>query len=404
MAEKIVMTPGKVHIPDNPVIPFIEGDGIGPEIWAAAVKVFDYAVEKAYEGKRKIEWLEIYAGGKGYELKKEWLPEETVSALKEYSVGIKGPLTTPVGGGIRSLNVTLRKKLDLYVCLRPVKHYPGIPAPVVNPDAVDMVVFRENTEDVYAGLELESGSPDALKVIDYFRETFGWEIPEDSGLGVKPIGEAGSKRLIRAALDYAVKYNRKIVTLVHKGNIMKFTEGAFRKWGYELAKEEYSDVVVFERDENGSIPEGKILVDDVIADAFFEKMLTRPDEIEVIATMNLNGDYISDALAAQVGGIGIAPGGNINYRTGTAIFEATHGTAPTIAGQGKANPSSLILSGKLMFEYLGWKEAADLIEEGIQGAIRDKKVTFDFYRMMKGSELVSTGEFADQIINNINRK
>jgi len=402
MAEKIIITPDGINVPDNPVIPFIEGDGIGPEIWEAAVRVFDHAVEKAYAGKRKIEWLEIYAGEKGFKVKNEWLPEETVSALKEYSVGIKGPLTTPVGGGMRSLNVTLRKKLDLYVCLRPVKHYPGIPAPVVNPDAVDMVIFRENTEDVYAGLELQSGSKEAAELISHLKDTLGWEIPPDSGVGLKPIGERGSKRLIRAALNYAVEHKRKIVTLVHKGNIMKFTEGAFRNWGYELAKEEFKDVVVFEREADGSIPEGRILVEDVIADAFFEKMLTRPHEIDVIATMNLNGDYISDALAAQVGGIGIAPGGNLNYTEGTAVFEATHGTAPTIAGLGKANPSSLILSGKLMFEYLGWNEAAALIEEGIKAAIMSKKVTFDFYRMMKESELVSTGEFADQIINNMN--
>ncbi len=402
MAEKIIITPDGINVPDNPVIPFIEGDGIGPEIWEAAVRVFDHAVKKAYAGKRKIEWLEIYAGEKGFKVKNEWLPEETVSALKEYSVGIKGPLTTPVGGGMRSLNVTLRKKLDLYVCLRPVKHYPGIPAPVVNPDAVDMVIFRENTEDVYAGLELQSGSKEAAELISHLKDTLGWEIPPDSGVGLKPIGERGSKRLIRAALNYAVEHKRKIVTLVHKGNIMKFTEGAFRNWGYELAKEEFKDVVVFEREADGSIPEGRILVDDVIADAFFEKMLTRPHEIDVIATMNLNGDYISDALAAQVGGIGIAPGGNLNYTEGTAVFEATHGTAPTIAGLGKANPSSLILSGKLMFEYLGWNEAAALIEEGIKAAIMSKKVTFDFYRMMKESELVSTGEFADQIINNMN--
>lgn len=397
MAEKIVIAPGENQIPDNPIIPFIEGDGIGPEIWRAAVKVFDRAVEKAYGGKRKVEWLELYAGEKSFKRTGEWLPEDTVSSLKKYCVGIKGPLTTPVGGGIRSLNVTLRKKLDLYVCLRPVKHYPGIPAPVKDPDAVDMVVFRENTEDVYAGLELESGSAGAKEVIDYLKDSLGWEIAPDSGLGIKPIGEHGSKRLIRAAVNYAVENGRKIVTLVHKGNIMKYTEGAFRNWGYELAKEEFPEVIVFERDPDGSIPEGKILMDDVIADAFFQKMLTMPREIDVIATMNLNGDYISDALAAQVGGIGIAPGANINYQTGTAVFEATHGTAPTIAGQGKANPSSLILSGKLMFEYIGWNEVALLIEKGMTAAIERKKVTFDFYRMMKNSELVSTDEFADQI-------
>jgi len=402
MAKKITYTSEGIKVPDTPSIPFIEGDGIGPEIWAAASKVIDAAVEKAYGTKKKINWFEIYAGQKAFEEKGTWLPEETLIKLKDYKVGIKGPLTTPVGGGMRSLNVTMRKKLDLYVCLRPVKHFPGIPAPVVDPDGVDMVVFRENTEDVYAGLECKAGTPDALSLISYAKEKLGWEISSDSGIGIKPISEHGSKRLIRSALQYALRNGRKIVTLVHKGNIMKFTEGAFRQWGYELAKEEFGDSVIFEPSADGSVPEGRVLLNDVIADAFFEKIITRPREVDVIATMNLNGDYISDALAAQVGGVGIAPGANINYINGTAIFEATHGTAPTLAGKGKANPSSLILSGKLMLEYMGWDNAGTLIEKGITGAILNKKVTFDFFRLMEGATLVSTDEFADLIIKNMN--
>jgi len=402
MAEKITYTSEGIKVPDTPSIPFIEGDGIGPEIWAAASKVIDAAVEKTYGKKKKINWFEIYAGQKAFDEKGNWLPEETLTKLKDYKVGIKGPLTTPVGGGMRSLNVTMRKKLDLYVCLRPVKHFPGIPAPVVDPDGVDMVVFRENTEDVYAGLECKAGTPNALSLIAFAEEKLGWEISSDSGIGIKPISEHGSKRLIRSALQYALRNGRKIVTLVHKGNIMKFTEGAFRQWGYDLAEEEFGDSVIFEPSADGSVPEGKVLLNDVIADAFFEKIITRPREVDVIATMNLNGDYISDALAAQVGGVGIAPGANINYINGTAIFEATHGTAPTLAGKGKANPSSLILSGKLMLEYMGWDKAGELIEKGITGAILNKKVTFDFFRLMEGATLVSTDEFADLIIKNMN--
>ncbi len=402
MAEKITYTSEGIKVPDTPSIPFIEGDGIGPEIWAAASKVIDAAVKKAYGKKKKIKWFEIYAGQKAFDEKGNWLPEETLTKLKDYKVGIKGPLTTPVGGGMRSLNVTMRKKLDLYVCLRPVKHFPGIPAPVVDPDGVDMVVFRENTEDVYAGFECKAGTPYALSLIAFAKEKLGWEISSDSGIGIKPISEHGSKRLIRSALQYALRNGRKIVTLVHKGNIMKFTEGAFRQWGYDLAKEEFGDSVIFEPSADGSVPEGRVLLNDVIADAFFEKIITRPREVDVIATMNLNGDYISDALAAQVGGVGIAPGANINYVNGTAVFEATHGTAPTLAGKGKANPSSLILSGKLMLEYMGWKNAGLLIEKGITGAILNKKVTFDFFRLMEGATLVSTDEFADLIIKNMN--
>lgn len=402
MTEKITYTSEGIKVPDTPSIPFIEGDGIGPEIWAAASRVINAAVEKAYGKKKKINWFEIYAGQKAFDKKGNWLPEETLTKLKDYKVGIKGPLTTPVGGGMRSLNVTMRKKLDLYVCLRPVKHFPGIPAPVVDPDGVDMVVFRENTEDVYAGFECKAGTPDALSLIAFAEEKLGWEIPSDSGIGIKPISEQGSKRLIRSALQYALHNGRKIVTLVHKGNIMKFTEGAFRQWGYDLAKEEFGDSVIFEPSADGSVPEGRVLLNDVIADAFFEKIITRPREVDVIATMNLNGDYISDALAAQVGGVGIAPGANINYINGTAIFEATHGTAPTLAGKGKANPSSLILSGKLMLEYMGWNNAGLLIEKGITGAILNKKVTFDFFRLMEGATLVSTDEFADLIIKNMN--
>lgn len=402
MTEKITYTSEGIKVPDTPSIPFIEGDGIGPEIWAAASRVINAAVEKAYGKKKKINWVEIYAGQKAFDKKGNWLPEETLTKLKDYKVGIKGPLTTPVGGGMRSLNVTMRKKLDLYVCLRPVKHFPGIPAPVVDPDGVDMVVFRENTEDVYAGFECKAGTPDALSLIAFAEEKLGWEIPSDSGIGIKPISEQGSKRLIRSALQYALHNGRKIVTLVHKGNIMKFTEGAFRQWGYDLAKEEFGDSVIFEPSADGSVPEGRVLLNDVIADAFFEKIITRPREVDVIATMNLNGDYISDALAAQVGGVGIAPGANINYINGTAIFEATHGTAPTLAGKGKANPSSLILSGKLMLEYMGWNNAGLLIEKGITGAILNKKVTFDFFRLMEGATLVSTDEFADLIIKNMN--
>jgi len=396
--DKILKTEQGLQVPDEPVVPYIEGDGIGVDIWPASRKVFDAAVEKAYGGKRRVQWKEVYAGEKGYNKTGEWLPKDTLDTIREYLVAIKGPLTTPVGGGFRSLNVSLRQQLDLYVCLRPVKHYPGIPSPVKQPEKVDMVVFRENTEDVYAGLELKAGETQTATLIKFLKEEFGWEIRSDSGIGIKPISRTGTERLVRAAIEYAIEHGSKSVTLVHKGNIMKYTEGAFREWGYELAKREYADQVVSWEECGGNVPEGKILIKDAIADAFLQQILTRADEFEVIATMNLNGDYMSDALAAQVGGIGIAPGANINSETGHAIFEATHGTAPKYAGQDKVNPSSLILSGRLMFEYLGWNEVADLIEKGMTGAIRDKQVTYDFARMMEGSTKVSSSEFADAII------
>jgi len=399
MEQKITMNGSGLQVPDNPVIPFIEGDGIGPDIWAAAVRVFDAAVEKAYAGKKRISWKEVFAGDKSYHKNGEWLPQKTEDVLKEYLVGIKGPLTTPVGGGFRSLNVAIRQRLDLYVCLRPVKHYPGIPSPVKRPELIDMVVFRENTEDVYAGYELKAGSPEAEQLTAYLKQQYGWNIRSNSGIGIKPVSETGSKRLIRAAIEYAVEHKRPSVTLVHKGNIMKYTEGAFREWGYQLAKEEFADETVTWDDlEDGRIPEGKVLIKDVIADAFLQQILTRPAEYDVIATMNLNGDFMSDALAAQVGGIGIAPGANINYETGNAVFEATHGTAPKYAGQNKVNPSSLILSGMLMFDYMGWKEASVLIDKGIAGALKDKTVTYDFARQMEGAKKVSTSEFGDAII------
>ena len=395
---KIMKTEQGLQVPDQPVIPYIEGDGIGVDIWPASQKVFDAAVEKAYGGKRKVQWKEVYAGEKGYNKTGEWLPKATLDSIREYLVAIKGPLTTPVGGGFRSLNVSLRQQLDLYVCLRPVKHYPGIPSPVKQPEKVDMVVFRENTEDVYAGLELRAGEAKTAALIKFLKEEFGWEIRSDSGIGIKPISQTGTERLVRAAIEYAIEHGSKSVTLVHKGNIMKYTEGAFREWGYELAKREYADQVVSWEECGGNVPDGKILIKDAIADAFLQQILTRADEFDVIATMNLNGDYMSDALAAQVGGIGIAPGANINSETGHAIFEATHGTAPKYAGQDKVNPSSLILSGRLMFEYLGWNEVADLIEKGMTGAIRDKQVTYDFARMMEGATKVSSSEFADALI------
>ncbi len=401
MADKIAMTPEGLKVPNNPIIPFIEGDGIGPDIWAAAVKVFDAAVEKAYGGAKKVEWLEVLAGQKAFDTTGEWLPQATIDAIKEYSVGIKGPLTTPVGGGIRSLNVALRQILDLYVCLRPVKYYNGLDTPVKHPELVDMVIFRENTEDVYAGFETLKGEPKTLELIASLKEIFGWEIKADSGIGIKPVSVSGSKRLIKSAIEYAIAHNRKSVTLVHKGNIMKFTEGAFKNWGYELAKEEFADKVVSWDECGGVAPEGKILIKDCIADAFLQQILTRPAEYDVIATLNLNGDYVSDALAAQVGGIGIAPGANINYVNGFAMFEATHGTAPKYAGQDKVNPASVILSGKMMFEYLGWIEVANLIEKGLVGAIASKKVTYDLARMMDGATTVSCSGFATEMIANM---
>ena len=400
MGTPITMGPDGLQVPSDPIIPFIEGDGIGPDIWASAVRVFDAAVDKAYDGERKIDWHEVLAGQKAFDATGSWLPDETVEAFGEYLVGIKGPLTTPVGGGIRSLNVALRQKLDLYACVRPIRWFEGVPSPVKRPDAVDMVIFRENTEDVYAGKEVEAGTEDAQKLLDFVRDEFGWEVRTDSGLGLKPISATGSKRLIRAAINYALANGRKSVTLVHKGNIMKFTEGAFRSWGYELVEDEYPDVAVSWEDSGGD-PGDKLLVQDVIADAMFQQILTRPENYDVIATTNLNGDYLSDALAAQVGGIGIAPGGNINYDTGVAVFEATHGTAPKYAGQDKVNPGSVVLSGEMMLRYMGWDEAADLIIKGLSGAIEARTVTYDFERLMEGATKVKTSEFGDAIIAHI---
>jgi isocitrate dehydrogenase len=400
MATPITNGPDGLVVPDDPIIPFIEGDGIGPDIWAASVRVFDAAVEKAYGAEKAIAWQEVLAGEKAHNETGSWLPDETVAAFSDYLVGIKGPLTTPVGGGFRSLNVALRLTLDLYACVRPVRWFDGVPSPVKNPGQVDMVIFRENTEDVYAGLELEANSEDVAKLIAYVKEEFGWEVRPDSGVGLKPISITGSKRLIRSALRYAVANNRKSVTLVHKGNIMKFTEGAFRNWGYELVKEEFSDVAVSWEDCGGE-PGGKILVQDVIADAMLQQVLTRPANYDVIATTNLNGDYISDALAAQVGGIGIAPGGNINYDTGVAVFEATHGTAPKYAGQDKVNPGSVILSGEMMLRYMGWAEAADRVITGLEGAIKAKTVTYDFARLTDDAIEVKTSEFGDAIISHM---
>ncbi len=397
MATSITMGSGGLSVPDDPILPFIEGDGIGPDIWAASVRVFDAAVAKAYGGSRKVEWTEVLAGEKAFNQTGSWLPDETVDSFRHHLVGIKGPLTTPVGGGIRSLNVALRQTLDLFACVRPVRWFDGVPSPVRQPELVDMVIFRENTEDVYAGKELEAGTPGAAKLLEFLDAEFGWKIRLDSGLGIKPISETGSKRLIRSAIRYALENNRRSVTLVHKGNIMKFTEGAFRGWGYELVRDEFSDVAVSWEDCGGD-PGDKLLVQDVIADAMLQQILTRPASYDVIATMNLNGDYLSDALAAEVGGIGIAPGGNINYETGHAVFEATHGTAPKYAGQDKVNPGSVILSGEMMFRYLGWKEAADLIVKGLEAAIAARTVTYDFARLTEGATEVKTSEFADSMI------
>jgi isocitrate dehydrogenase len=395
---------GRLQVPDHPILPFIEGDGTGPDIWAAAVRVFDAAVEKAYGGARRIVWKEVLAGQKAYDETGEWLPEATLDAFREYLVGIKGPLTTPIGGGIRSLNVALRQILDLYVCLRPVKWYPGVPSPVRNPQDVDMVIFRENSEDIYAGVEWQAESPEARKLIAFLREEMGVDkirFPETSGIGIKPVSREGTERLVRAALEHAVANGRESVTLVHKGNIMKFTEGAFRDWGYELTRKEYQGRAVGWDDCDGKPPAGQVLVKDAIADITLQQVLTRPREFDVIATMNLNGDYLSDALAAQVGGIGIAPGANINYQTGHGIFEATHGTAPKYAGQDKVNPSSVILSGVMMLTHLGWNEAADLIETGISRAIAAKTVTYDFHRLMEGATKLKCSEFGDAIIANM---
>jgi isocitrate dehydrogenase len=397
MGTPITMGPDGLVVPSDPIIPFIEGDGIGPDIWAASVRVFDAAVDKAYGAERNIAWEEVLAGEKAFNETGEWLPEETVSAFQERLVGIKGPLTTPVGGGIRSLNVALRQIMDLYACVRPVRWFEGVPSPVKHPEDVDMIIFRENTEDVYAGKELEEGTEEVKKLLAFLKETYDWDIREDSGIGIKPVSVTGSKRLIRAAIRHALQSGRESVTLVHKGNIMKFTEGAFRTWGYELVKDEFSDVAVSWEDSGGD-PGDKLLVQDVIADAMLQQVLTRPANYDVIATTNLNGDYISDALAAQVGGIGIAPGGNINYDTGIAVFEATHGTAPKYAGKDMVNPGSVILSGEMMFRYLGWNEAADAVIRGLEGAIAARTVTYDFERLMEGATKVKTSEFGDAVI------
>lgn len=395
---------GKLNVPDHPVITYIEGDGTGPDITKASMLIWNAAVEKVYGGKRKIEWMEVFAGEKSNAVYGEgtWLPQETLDAIKEYRISIKGPLTTPVGKGFRSLNVTLRQQLDLYVCLRPVRYFTGVPSPVKNPEKTDMVVFRENTEDIYAGIEWSSESEEAKKVIAFLQQEMGVSkirFPETSAIGIKPVSKEGSERLIRAAIEYALANNRRNVTLVHKGNIMKFTEGGFKDWGYELAKREFGDKVIAWADCNGVAPEGKIIIKDCICDAFLQQILTRPDEYDVIATMNLNGDYVSDALAACVGGIGIAPGANINYKTGMAIFEATHGTAPKYAGLDKVNPSSLALSGEMLLRHIGWTEAADLVMKGIEGAIANKTVTYDFARLMEGATELSCSAFAKAVVD-----
>jgi len=408
--EKITIKDGVLNVPNNPIIPFIEGDGIGPDIWRAAVNVLDAAVEKAYAGDRKVSWFEVYAGEKaketyGNDCPENYLPDETVSTIEEYLVAIKGPLTTPVGKGIRSLNVSLRQQLDLYTCLRPVRYFQGTPSPVKEPQKIDMAIFRENTEDIYAGIEWAEGSDEVKKVINFIKNEMGVEkirFPETSGIGVKPVSKEGTSRLVKAAIEYAIAHDRKSVTLVHKGNIMKFTEGAFCQWGYDLAKSEYGATDYEGGPWQVIKKDGKeIIIKDVIADAFLQQILTRPAEYDVIATLNLNGDYISDALAAQVGGIGIAPGGNINYQTGIAIFEATHGTAPKYAGQDKVNPGSVILSGVLMLEYLGWQEAADLIVSAIEKTISQKMVTYDFERLMDNATLLKCSEFGNEIVKNM---
>ncbi len=406
--EKISIQNGKLNVPDNPVIPFIRGDGTGSDIWAASERVFEAAVQRAYGGKKKISWFEVYAGETSKNKFDNWLPDDTVEAFQEYLVGIKGPLTTPVGGGIRSLNVALRQMLDLYVCLRPVQYFAGVPSPVKRPEKVNMVIFRENTEDIYAGIDYQAGSPEAKKILEFLdRELpaalkkirFGKEAVDQIGIGIKPVSRPGTERLVRAALEYAVKQKRKSLTLVHKGNIMKYTEGAFRDWGYEVAKREFKAVEL----DGGPwcrLPEG-IVVKDAIADITLQQVLTRPEDFDVIATLNLNGDYLSDALAAQVGGIGIAPGGNINYITGHAIVEATHGTAPKYANQDRVNPGSVVLSGEMMFRYLGWNEAADLIIKGLNGAIASKRVTYDFARLMQGATEIKCSQFGVNIIEHM---
>jgi isocitrate dehydrogenase len=404
MAEKIIMKDEHLIVPNEPIVPFIEGDGIGPDVWNASKRVIDAAVEKCYGSEKKIAWTEVYAGQKAFDKFGEWLPEATIEAFEEHLVGIKGPLTTPVGGGITSLNVTLRQRLDLYACVRPIRYFKGVPSPVKKPELVDMVIFRENTEDVYAGIEWMTGTEEAAKVVKFLTEEMGVSkirFPETSSIGIKPVSIEGSKRLIKTAIDYAIENNHKSVTLVHKGNIMKFTEGGFRQWGYELAKEEYGDQVVSWADCKGNVPEGKILIKDCIADAFLQEILLRPSEYDVIATLNLNGDYVSDALAANVGGIGISPGANINHTTGLGIFEATHGTAPDIAGMNKANPGSLILSGEMLLRHLHWCEAADLIISALEKTIQSKTVTGDLAALTEGATEVGTAEFADAMIANM---
>ena len=418
--EKITLINDKISVPDFPVIPFIEGDGTGPDIWSSSVRVIDAAVEKAYQGKRKIVWREVLAGEKAFVQTGEWLPQETLDVIREYLVAIKGPLTTPVGGGIRSLNVALRQILDLYTCVRPVRYFQGVPSPVKRPETTDMVIFRENSEDIYAGIEWMQGTPEVEKVIRFLIDEMGVKkirFPESSSIGIKPVSKEGTERLVRAALLYAIEHKKPSVTLVHKGNIMKFTEGQFKQWGYELAEREFGDKVftwlhydkvkandgevAAEALQKEAISQGKIIVKDVIADAFLQQILTRPAEYSVIATLNLNGDYISDALAAIVGGIGIAPGANINYITGHAVFEATHGTAPKYAGKDQVNPGSVILSGVMMLEYMGWMEAATLIVKGLEGAIRNKRVTYDFERLMEGATKLKCSEFGTEIIANM---
>ncbi len=402
--QKITFSSGKLQVPDRPILPFIEGDGTGPDIWRASQRVFDAAVKKAYGGKKEIVWFEVFAGEKANVIygPNTWLHDDTIEAFKEYLIGIKGPLTTPIGGGIRSLNVALRQTLDLYVCLRPVQWFNGVPSPVKHPEKVNMIIFRENTEDIYAGIEWKAGTPETKKIIEFLQKEMGVKkirFPESSSIGIKPVSEEGSKRLIRSAIQYAIDNNRKSVTIVHKGNIQKFTEGGFRDWGYQLAKDEFGGVEI----DNGpwqKLPCG-IVIKDAIADITLQQVLTRPEDFDVIATLNLNGDYLSDALAAQVGGIGIAPGGNINYITGHAIFEATHGTAPKYANLDKVNPGSVILSGEMMFRYLGWTEAADLILKGLNNAIQSKTVTYDFARLMEGAKEVKCSEFGDAIIKNM---
>ena len=401
MGAKITMTDGQFIVPDNPVIPYIEGDGTGPDITRTALPVIDEAVRLAYGGKRKIEWKEVLAGEKAYNTVGDWLPAETLAAFQEYRVGLKGPLTTPVGGGRRSLNVALRQKLDLYVCLRPVKYFDGVPSPVKNPQLVDMVVFRENTEDVYAGYETPAGDAKTEKLAAFLKAEFGWDIHSESGIGIKPVSKERTERLVRAAIEYAIANNRKYITLVHKGNIMKYTEGAFRNWGYELAKREYPGKVMTAEEAGANPPAGTIIIKDCIADAFLQQILTRPADHDVIATLNLNGDYMSDALAAQVGGIGIAPGANINYKEMVGVFEATHGTAPKYANLDMVNPCSMILSAGMMLEFMGWKEAGKLLESGIAKTIKSKKVTYDFARLMEGAEKVSTSTFGKYIIENM---